>query len=372
MSTGPEPPFNKRKKQVQFSASPLSTRSTTKPTPVNPFDRHRKQEYFYPDDFGTWTSATKPEALPKASSESAINSQVVRLMSWNIDMSMDFSEERMRAALQYLDDITSSTSTDIPIVIFLQEMTTSDMKLIKASTWIYDRFFITDIDNSNWSGSFYGTTMLIDQRLKVKHVFRVPWISEYSRDGLFADIAISSRDASDSEEKVLRICNTHLDSLAASPPVRPRQLSTAATLLQDSSVACALLAGDLNAIQPFDRTLHSENELKDAYLELGGEEDGDEAYTWGYQYAMGAENMRRFPCCRMDKILFRGHVQPKGFQRIGIGATVAEDRKEEMREVGQAAWVTDHYGVMGDFELAEGWSLQSRVESGDSAASKPT
>ena len=45
----------------------------------------------------------------------------------------------------------------------------------------------------------------------------------------------------------------------------------------------SVLAGDLNAIEPFDRTLHLDNGLKDAYLELGGKEDSEDGYTWGQQ-----------------------------------------------------------------------------------------
>ena len=36
-------------------------------------------------------------------------------------------------------------------------------------------------------------------------------------------------------------------------------------------------------IEPFDRKLHSDNGLKDAYLELGGKEDSDDGFTWGQQ-----------------------------------------------------------------------------------------
>ena len=40
--------------------------------------------------------------------------------------------------------------------------------------------------------------------------------------------------------------------------------------LHAPSIHGGVLAGDLNAIQPFDYTLHAENDLKDAYLESDG------------------------------------------------------------------------------------------------------
>lgn len=285
-------------------------------------------------------------------------------------MLIGFAEERMQAALHYLDNLTSSAPADVPIVVFLQEMIKSDIEQIKASTWIRDRFFITDVDEKNWLGPYYGTIMLIDRRLQINRVFRVPWFSKFDRDGLFVDIALTLDYPSDSGKKVLRLCNTHLESLVADPPVRPHQLSAASRHMQDPSVACALLAGDLNAIQPFDRTLHSENGLKDAYLELGGKEDSHEGYTWGYQVAVALRE--KFGCSRMDKILFRGDVQPKQFERIGVDVKVTEDKREEVRRAGEEEWVTDHYGVMGDFEITDGWCLKSQTRGGGSARSKLT
>jgi tyrosyl-DNA phosphodiesterase 2 len=159
----------------------------------------------------------------------------------------------------------------------------------------------------------------------------------------------------DTKSNVLRLCNTHLESLVADPPLRPKQLGTASRYLKETNVPCALLAGDLNAIQPFDRTLHSENDLKDAYLELGGEEDSDDGYTWGYQVSQVKRNM--FGCSRMDKILLRGALRTDEFERIGMGVRVTEDMREDVEGQVEGAYVTDHYGVMGDFALIEGWEL---------------
>ncbi|KAF1848861.1 uncharacterized protein K460DRAFT_353794 [Cucurbitaria berberidis CBS 394.84] len=319
------------------------------------FYKPRQQNYFSPTQNGTWTSTTTQS--PKVTyTGPASNPKVVRLISWNIDVLVPFAEERMTAALQYLDSLVSSTPVDVPVVLFLQEMGLSDLEQIRDSKWIHQRFNITELDNQNWPSPHYGTTTLIDRRLKVKNVFRVPWFSKFGRDGLFVDISLSHPSHSNSDRKVLRLCNTHLESLVADPPVRPVQLSAAATVLQETDVACALLAGDLNAIEPFDLTLHSDNHLKDTYLELGGVEGADEGYTWGYQVPQWMKD--KFGCSRMDKILFRGEVKPKAFERIGAGVKVAEEHRGKLREAGEQEWVTDHYGVMGDFELTGDWTLQ--------------
>lgn len=233
-------------------------------------------------------------------------------------------------------------------------MTPPDLKQIREAKWIQQRFSITDFDAKNWRGSGYGTTTLVDRRLKIHAVFRVPFYTGMDRDGLFVDLQLSN--ASGHGSKVLRLCNTHLESLVADPPVRPIQLAAAAQYLNDKSeVACALLSGDLNAIQPFDRTLHLENDLKDAYLELDGREDADEGYTWGPQASKWSRE--RFGCSRMDKVLFSGELQAKSFERIGVGIKVADDVLKEVEEEVEGGFVTDHYGVMGDFEIGGGWKL---------------
>lgn len=275
-------------------------------------------------------------------------------------MLVPFGNERMTAALQYLDTLVASMPPDIAIVIFMQEMTPSDLGLITSSAWIQDRFNITDVDGSSWLSPYYGTVTLIDTRLSISSVFRVPFLSKFNRDGLFVDITLSTSKLSapsGDSPKVLRLCNVHLESLVANPPVRPHQLSAAAPYLHAPEVACSLLAGDLNAIEPFDRTLHSGNGLEDAYLSLGGREDSEEGYTWGYQ--VPAAMREKFGCSRMDKILFCGDVDVRSFERVGAGVKVADDLRKEVREAGEEEWVSDHFGVMGHFAIGGTWSLKT-------------
>lgn len=319
--------------QKAFSSGPAQKLQDEfyKPRPQSP--------YYY--NGSSWESSPK-----KPSSEGNAHTKSLRLISWNIDMLIGFAEERMSAALNHLSELVGSTDSNVPIIIFLQEMSQSDMQQIRETPWIQHRFYTTDLDEKNWLSPLYGTNTLIDRRLVIDQVFRVPWVSKFTRDGLFVDLALSGS----TEGNVLRLCNTHLESLVADPPVRPLQLGAAAPYLHDSKALAGLLAGDLNAIQPFDRTLHSDNGLKDTYLELGGEEDSDEGFTWGQQVPQALRE--RFGCSRMDKILFTGKVTPRGFQRIGVGVRVAEEKRREMRDAGEEEWVTDHYGVMADFELS--------------------
>jgi tyrosyl-DNA phosphodiesterase 2 len=269
----------------------------------------------------------------------------------------------MSAALDHLHDLVSSTAPDCAIIIFLQEMGVSDMEQIRDSAWIKQRFNLTEMDSRNWLSPYYGTTTLVDRRLQIDSVFRVPWYSKFDRDGLFVDIKLYNHIHPDAPPKVMRLCNTHLESLVADPPVRPIQMAAAKEYLRQPNVSCAILAGDLNAIEPFDRSLHKDNALNDVYLLIGGdgsvpgEEDSDNGYTWGYQSPQALRD--RFGCSRMDKVLFQWSLSPTKFQRIGMGVKVAGEHSEMMKAAGELDWVSDHYGVMCDFILVSDGQLTS-------------
>ncbi|KAH6870391.1 Endonuclease/exonuclease/phosphatase [Alternaria rosae] len=312
------------------------------------FYEPRKQPYYYTSSDSNWKPAAPGQTFPKDESELLLHPTKLRLISWNIDVLVPFPEERMSAALDHLHDLVSSTPPENAIVIFLQEMGVSDMEQIRDSAWVKQRFNLTDIDSQNWLSSHYGTTTLIDRRVHIDSVFRVPWYSKFGRDGLFVDIKLYNSIRPDLPVKLLRLCNTHLESLVADPPVRPVQMAAAKQYLNHNDVESAILAGDLNAIEPFDRSLHTDNELEDMYLLIG--EDSDNGYTWGYQSPQAMRD--RFGCSRMDKILFQGWLAPWKFQRIGMGVKVAEEHRQMMKEAGELDWVSDHYGVMGDFSLA--------------------
>jgi tyrosyl-DNA phosphodiesterase 2 len=338
------------------------------------FYRPRPQSYFSHDGSEWqeckspsrrwWNASGATSSSPYVSASSAISKATkIRLISWNIDILVPFGHERMSAALAYLETLISSSPPEVPIVIFLQEMSPSDMQLIRDAGWVKQAFMLADLDQKNWLGGMYGTQVLVDRRLTVERVFRVPWVSRFDRDGLFVDLCLRSdgreeKDTHDARREnavILRLCNTHLESLVANPPIRPLQLSAAAKYLHEENVAAALLAGDLNAIEPFDRSLHSDNGLEDAYLTLGSKEDNEEGYTWGIQVPQWLKD--KFGPSRMDKILYRGELKPQCFERIGIDVKVDDSVKEEVWKKGAEEWVTDHYGVMGDFELTGNMSL---------------
>ncbi|RMD39943.1 hypothetical protein DV735_g5179, partial [Chaetothyriales sp. CBS 134920] len=257
-----------------------------------------------------------------------------RVLAWNIDFMLPYPNERMQVALDH-------------VIIFFNEMLVSDLRLIQAQPWIQQGYNITDIDSRFWESGHYGTCTLVPKSLPIAAVFRVHYAAtNMERDALFVDVDVGNG-------RLLTFANSHLESLVATPPLRPEQVRTAARNNSGGQVVIGgVMGGDFNAIQPFDRSLHADNGLKDAFLELGGSEDTDEGYTWGQMAPIKQREM--FGCSRMDKFFFAGDIEVVDFHRFGNGVEVKHQgiRKALVEEEGMdGGWVTDHLGIMATFKL---------------------
>lgn len=326
----------------------MSSRKASVPWQHN--QPYEQPYYTYDDGDGKWHEVRPFET---ASTQAASPKEVgfnLHLVTWNIDMLAPLTTPRMRTASKYLSQLFRTKYTG-PLVILFQEMLESDLEILQSSSWVQERFYMTDVSNESWESGYYGTCTLVDRRLAIRKCFRVHYeASHMERDALIVDVAPSDKGP------VIRVVNTHLESLVADPPLRPSQLATAAKWMTLSSeIGGAVLAGDLNAIQPFDRHIASENGLKDAFIELGGKEDTDAGYTWGPLVPRSLRD--KFGCSRMDKVLFNGQqLQVESLEKIGEDAEVedTEDRKmlldfEQGVEdaTGQMhVYVTDHIGLV--------------------------
>ena len=300
---------------------------------------------YYSFEEDRWTPAI-PTDHPWPATPTGVPSKL-SLYSWNVDFMLPFTNARMTSALAHLAYLVRPTRPSSLTVIFLQEMLHSDLVILSEHPGIRAHFYMTDLTPEYWESGHYGTVTLIDKRLSIKEVFRVHYTdTKMERDALFVDVIHPN------SPKPIRFCNTHLESLIADPPLRPLQMKMAAKYMHEDNVLASVLAGDLNAIQPFDRTLHSDNELKDAYLELGGQEDSDKGHTWGQQAATNLRN--QFGCSRMDKVFYCGGIELRMFERFGMDVVV-EDKDNmvgDLVKLGlEKAWVTDHLGIRADFEV---------------------
>ncbi|KAH8690330.1 endonuclease/exonuclease/phosphatase family protein [Talaromyces proteolyticus] len=308
--------------------------------------------YSWVEETGQWQPTTSRSG-PQTHSTSIT---MVVLYSWNIDFMLPFPETRMDTALAHLQELTTHTLSDpnAAIILNLQECVPSDLVTIGQKQWIRENFYITDIDTSAWASGAYGTTTLIDHRLDISSCFRVHYSkTRMERDALFVDVAPPT--ISKDHGRILRFCNTHLESLALEPQLRPAQMKVIASYMHPDGVMGAVVTGDFNAIQPADLSLHSENRLKDAYLELGGLEKSDEGYTWGQQALKVLRE--RFGCSRMDKAYYcGGGLKLLGFERFGANVEIPEkekDQRNQLLSLGfEKAWITDHLGIKVAFHIS--------------------
>ncbi|ETI25836.1 hypothetical protein G647_02613 [Cladophialophora carrionii CBS 160.54] len=314
----------------------------SKKKPSHPWKRQERfdQPYF---SFSPQTSLWQ-EIRPSKDTSPQPAASAFSILSWNIDFMLPYAGERLLPALKHVQSHVSSTP--LPTIIMLQEMLETDLALVQAQSWVRENYYLTDIDQQYWESGHYGTCTLIPKVLSIASLFRVHYEQTVmERDGLFVDVKFSNG-------QLIRLCNTHLESLVADPPKRPHQLATAAKWMHSPDVSGSVLGGDLNAIQPFDETLHSDNDLHDAYLTLGGKEHSDEGYTWGQMAPTKLRNM--FGCSRMDKFFFCGQLRVEKFERFGYGVEVEEEsvKKALIEHEGlEAGWVTDHLGVKAEFSL---------------------
>lgn len=310
--------------------------------PWNDDEPHPQSWYTFDSATSSWVSKTSSDDKAQTADTGGINT--IALYSWNIDFMLPFAEARMKPALAYLGSLISSNPSNLAPVIFLQECTPSDLVTIASTPWVRERFHLSDLDATNWATSLYGTVTLIDSRLPITAAFRVHYSkTRMDRDAFFIDVSL--------DDKPVRLCNTHLESMALNPPFRPPQMQIVAQYLRDAKVHAALAAGDFNAIQPFDRTLHTDNGLKDAFLELGGKEDSEEGYTWGQQAA--TKLREQFGCSRMDKVYFCGGAEVVKFERFGADVLVeGEEERSQIVALGfEKAWVTDHLGIKAEVRI---------------------
>jgi tyrosyl-DNA phosphodiesterase 2 len=314
----------------------------------------KRQERF-PQPYYSYSAQEKTwQEIPQRATKASQPISKVSILSWNIDFMLPFTDERMLVALKHLESHVKATSN--PTVIMLQEMLVSDLELIKAQPWVTSAYNITDVDDRHWESGHYGTVTLIPRILPITSVFRVHYEQTVmERDGLFVDVDVG-------DGQIIRICNTHLESLVADPPKRPHQLATAAEHMHDPAVSGSVLGGDLNAIQPFDRNLHSDNNLQDAYLVLGGKEDSEDGYTWGQMAPVKLRNM--FGLSRMDKLYFIGNLKVERFERFGLGVDVEDESVKEslIKDEGlDGGHVTDHLGVKAEFSIIPAGSSGSKI-----------
>jgi tyrosyl-DNA phosphodiesterase 2 len=149
------------------------------------------------------------------------------------------------------------------------------------------------------------------------------------RDALVTDNIMVGAAAEHSAPRILRVINTHLESLPVGTPRRITQMGVIARLLkEDARILGGIACGDMNAIVPSDASLPEQNGLSDAweYHKRDGEEEEGATY----------QPVTRYPPGRLDKILYTESdaFDVRDVRRIAVGLKMPGGE-----------WVSDHYGL---------------------------
>jgi tyrosyl-DNA phosphodiesterase 2 len=76
------------------------------------------------------------------------------VLSWNIDFMRPEDDARMSAALKHLHSLVADKPH--PSVIMLNEMTKTDLALIKRADWVREGYNISDATTDHWESPTYG------------------------------------------------------------------------------------------------------------------------------------------------------------------------------------------------------------------------
>lgn len=286
----------------------------------NDIIRDLRVKAFSPED-ARWTTKYDARAQPVPH---------LRVVSWNVDFMANDTSGRMVCILDHLKKAVLGKHPH-PAVVLLQELDASSFAALLAHRWVREHFAITPPNTRRWQHS-YGLATLVSRAARVERSQYLQFHrTGMGRAALLVDVSLQMPETN--ERCVVRIANTHLESLPVGERARPAQLGAIADQLREPGVHAGLVGGDMNMIGAADQFIHVAAGLHDAGA------DGPEADTWGYQPPS------RFPPGRLDRI----------FYTPGADLVI-----EPVRVVGKGLktkrgqWASDHFGLQTTITLRRG------------------
>lgn len=252
----------------------------------------------------------------------------LQVVTWNVDFMAPDTAGRVACILRHLRDTVLSKQPK-PSCILLQELDDASFVEVLANAWVREHFVVTPPNTKRWCAS-YGVATLVSRNANILGAQMLQFYrTTMGRTALLVDVEMYVPD-SGGERRIVRIANTHLESLPIGQRSRPAQLCAIADLLRGEEVTGGgVVGGDMNMIGPADEDIHVVAGLVDAC--------GDQsAVTWGFQPPT------RFPPGRLDRIFYAdGGLVVEPVKVIGKGLKTK-----------RGAWASDHYGLMTTIQLA--------------------
>ncbi|CDO75556.1 hypothetical protein BN946_scf184883.g18 [Trametes cinnabarina] len=248
----------------------------------------------------------------------------LRLISWNVDFMKPDTAGRLERILSYLQNSHLSSSPQ-PSCILLQELDVSSLDSILLNPWVRKHYAVTPTSASHWR-AHYGIATLISRTIPFTNAQMLVFSdTTMGRAAISIDIPILS--SSGDRSRIVRIANTHLESLPQGANARRKQLAAIADLLREESVDAGVVGGDMNMIgDAADKSIHIAARLEDACLFP----NDPASHTWGYQ------PRTCFSPGRLDRVFFVGNgLRVDSVEVIGRGLRTVDGR-----------WASDHCGLL--------------------------
>ncbi|KAJ7170696.1 Endonuclease/exonuclease/phosphatase [Mycena crocata] len=261
----------------------------------------------------------------------------IDLVSWNVSYDTPMVRERMESVLRHLETVVFKCrdgEAPEPCIVMLQEVhSPNGLDVILKDEWVREHFFVAPVDTNKWPDrTQYGNVTLVERSIAVvdAHILEFG-LSCMQRTGVMVDVRLGSPNQE--HDVILRVINTHLESLSGGNDVRPEQLRLLSKFLKGPGVRGGIIGGDMNPIGPKDASAPASLGLRDAWRKGDKDERG---FTWGEQ------PRNEYPAARFDKILYlprRGYRvdEPK---RIGVGLKIHSERLPR-----GSGWTSDHCGL---------------------------
>ena len=184
----------------------------------------------------------------------------VRIITWNISFDAVGPMQRLDAALHHIRvDVLRCRKgeTPEPCCILLQELRTEAFPRLLEDPWVRDHFVVAPISRDKWPADApYGNVTLVSRSVPIVDCAVVHFGSSvYQRTAIVVDIRLRDPsyepDGESSPTCVLRIINTHLESMPKGILARRNQLQLLSKMLFiGGKWRGGIIAGDMNAIGP--------------------------------------------------------------------------------------------------------------------------
>lgn len=201
--------------------------------PIIPNMMHQLRMCRWRESRGRWHRASPDRNY----GEEEVPPSTIELVTWNVSYDGPMVRERMECILRHLERVVFKCrdgEAPEPCVVLLQEVhALNGLDVILKDEWVREHFLVTPADTEKWPDfAQYGNVTLVEKSIPVQDAHILEFgLSTMQRTGVIVDIRLGA-PAPKEYDVILRVINTHLESLRIGDQVRPQQLKLLSKFLK--------------------------------------------------------------------------------------------------------------------------------------------